>query len=53
MRRFPDSLVPGHGPAAASSGVMDRRFNRRRYDAGQTTSIRLESERITASKENR
>jgi hypothetical protein len=33
--------------------VVDRRFNRRRYDAGQTTSTWLEGERITAPEENR
>jgi hypothetical protein len=33
--------------------VVDRRFHRRRYDAGQTTSTWLESERITSPKENR
>ena len=33
--------------------VVDRHFNRRRYDAGQMTSTRLESERITVPKENR
>jgi hypothetical protein len=33
--------------------VVDRRFHRRRYDAGQTTSTWLESERIPSPKENR
>jgi hypothetical protein len=33
--------------------VVDRRFHRRRYDAGQTISTWLESERITSPKENR
>jgi hypothetical protein len=33
--------------------VVDRRFNRRRYDADQTTSPWLESERIPLPEENR
>jgi hypothetical protein len=33
--------------------LVDRRFHRRRYNAGQTTSIWLESERITSPEENR
>ena len=33
--------------------VVDRRFNRRGYDAGQTTGAWLESERITSPEENR
>jgi hypothetical protein len=33
--------------------VVDRRFDPRRYDAGQTTSTWLESKRITSPRENR
>jgi hypothetical protein len=33
--------------------VVARRFHRRRYDAGQTTSTWLERERITSPEENR